>query len=229
MPKITRGFRNNNPGNIEKGDPWQGLCKPEDMTDVQKKEPRFAVFAAPKWGIRAIAVTLITYQDKHGLSTVSDLLKRWAPAFENNVTNYAKFVADKAGVGVDDQINVHEYATMRPLVEAIIRYENGYPTQKLPKGYGPEVLDEALKLAGVNPPPTSLVRDSVAKGQAGVASGVAGTTVASMITDSLNTASAQLQPLIPYAEVLKYVFIAISLASIAYTVYNIVQRQRRER
>jgi len=42
QPAIPRGIRNHNPGNIEKGDPWQGLAAD------QSGDPRFAVFAAPE-------------------------------------------------------------------------------------------------------------------------------------------------------------------------------------
>ncbi|HCQ3021998.1 TPA: hypothetical protein OHP99_004980, partial [Escherichia coli] len=55
--KTPRGIRNNNPGNLDKGSPWQGLAANPD-------EPRFCTFKDPVWGIRALAVTLITYHDK---------------------------------------------------------------------------------------------------------------------------------------------------------------------
>ena len=54
---LPRGIRNNNPGNLEMGSPWQGLTKtPQDN--------RFCSFITPAYGIRALAVTLITYHDK---------------------------------------------------------------------------------------------------------------------------------------------------------------------
>ena len=71
---LPRGIRNHNPGNLEKGDPWQGLA------DDQSADPRFAVFEAPEWGIRAIARLLITYRDKHGVNTVNGVVNRWAAA-----------------------------------------------------------------------------------------------------------------------------------------------------
>lgn len=61
MAKLPRGIRNNNPGNLEWGDPWQGLDP-----DGQAQDKRFVVFKDPAMGIRAIARTLITYQDKYG-------------------------------------------------------------------------------------------------------------------------------------------------------------------
>ena len=52
-----RGIRNNNPGNIECGSPWQGLRTQKERTDN-----RFAQFTDPVFGIRALACVLITYQ-----------------------------------------------------------------------------------------------------------------------------------------------------------------------
>lgn len=52
-----RGIRNNNPGNLDNTNPWQGLV-------ANPAEPRFATFKDPTWGVRALAVTLITYHDK---------------------------------------------------------------------------------------------------------------------------------------------------------------------
>jgi hypothetical protein len=72
----ARGIRNNNPGNIRyTGTPWQGLDEP-------KSDGQFCRFANPCWGIRAIARTLITYQDKHGLNSVYQMIARWAPPVE---------------------------------------------------------------------------------------------------------------------------------------------------
>ncbi|MGL5156229.1 MAG: hypothetical protein ACRC9G_08020, partial [Aeromonas veronii] len=85
-----RGIRRNNPGNIEWGSPWQGLAKPEDYP-----ADRFAAFISPVWGIRAIAITLITYQDKRKandgsrIDSVREVVERWAPSFENNTQAYA--------------------------------------------------------------------------------------------------------------------------------------------
>lgn len=147
-----RGIRNNNPGNIRWGDAWQGLVPPAQRTD-----PDFCQFIAPAWGIRAIAITLITYQDKRRapdgspIDSVREVIERWAPAVENNTAAYVQAVASALSVGPDDTtVNVHDYATLLALVKAIIRHENGVP----PKGdwYGAVTLDEGLKLAGVVKP-----------------------------------------------------------------------------
>lgn len=146
-----RGIRNYNPGNLERNATrWQGMAKD------QSGDPRFIVFSHPVWGIRAIARTLITYQDarraKDGsrIDSVRELIERWAPAHENDTGAYAKQVAKALGVGPDDEtVDVYDFATMRALVQAIARHENG--PGPLPGGnwYGAPLLAEGLALAGI--------------------------------------------------------------------------------
>ena len=143
MNKQSRGIRNHNPGNIRKGDPWQGLSPVQDDRD-------FCVFIAPKWGIRALARLLITYQDKHNIRTIRGIISRWAPSVENNTGAYIKaviaYASDDALVGPDEVIDLHQYPVLVALVRAIIHHENGY------QPYDQATIDEGLKLAGVVPP-----------------------------------------------------------------------------
>ena len=44
----VRGIRNNNPGNIRIGAPWQGLMARGDMTAIQRSEREFCVFETPE-------------------------------------------------------------------------------------------------------------------------------------------------------------------------------------
>ncbi|MFC1131599.1 hypothetical protein ACFGX4_00710 [Pasteurella multocida] len=105
--KKPLGIRNNNPGNIEWGSPWQGLKA------KTKNSGRFAEFESPVYGIRAIAVLLITYYDKRKsrdgskIDTIKEVIERWAPPVENNSTAYAKAVSDLLGVTPTSKINMH--------------------------------------------------------------------------------------------------------------------------
>lgn len=140
MPtKITRGVRNNNPGNIDRNaTKWQG------MAVDQSGDSRFIVFMSPQYGIRALARTLMTYQSKHGLKTVKGIINRWAPPVENDTDAYVNAVAKKVGVRPTEVIDVDDIAIMRPLVEAIIAHENaGYV-------YPAGVVEEGLHLAAVS-------------------------------------------------------------------------------
>lgn len=147
----TRGVRNNNPGNIErvKGVRWQGELPLATQT---KRDKRFVVFEGPQWGIRAICRVLITYQDKRDaadgskIDSVSDIINRWAPPVENNTGAYARAVAGKMGVGINDYIDVYDWDVMRALVVAIIAHECGghrYPDAD---------IDGGLIKAGLRPP-----------------------------------------------------------------------------
>lgn len=156
----TRGVRNNNPGNIDyrQSDPWQGLADPPIEQGVPK--PRFARFVSPAYGIRALARTLITYQDKHGIDTIRGIINRWAPPVENDTGAYVRAVASHVGVDPDQHIDVHQFGTMHPLVEAIIHHENaGY-------SYPDTVMREALHMAGIEPPARPIAKSKTIQGAA---------------------------------------------------------------
>lgn len=134
----TRGIRNKNPGNIERGkDQWQG------MAEDQSGDARFIVFTEPEWGIRAIAKLLLAYQTKHGLDTVAKIINRWAPPVENATGAYIDGVARMLGVATTQRIDVHEYRVMAVLVRAIIKHENGI------QPYTDAVINEGLRRAGI--------------------------------------------------------------------------------
>lgn len=110
-----KGIRNNNPLNVEKGENWQGMTG---------NDGRFVIFQTPFYGIRAAARILKNYRDKYGLNTVNGIIKRWAPPSDNNPTQrYADFVANKAGLQVNQVIPAQYYTRV---VSAMIHFENGY-------------------------------------------------------------------------------------------------------
>ncbi len=118
-----RGVRNNNPGNIDRTNVvWQG----EDRSaSAMSQERRFCVFTTPQAGFRALAKTLLTYQRKHGLRTVREIINRWAPPVENNTASYVRAVADEVGVGGNEIITLTKQVTLFRLARAIARHENG--------------------------------------------------------------------------------------------------------
>lgn len=172
--KMPRGISNHNPGNIDRktGVRWQG------QASDQSRDNRFVVFDAPKWGIRAIARVLITYQDARQardgsrIDTIQDIIDRWAPPNENNTSAYAAHVALLTGIGVQDRLDVYDYRTMRALVASIITHENGC------QPYSDATIDAGLKLAGIEPPRKAITKlpDVLATASAGLAA-VAGTAV----------------------------------------------------
>lgn len=123
--KLTRGERNNNPGNIKEFDraniQWVG----ERATD---DDPVFEEFRTPFHGIRALARVLMNYQRIHKLRTIRGIIKRWAPAEENNTDAYVRSVVARTRVGgADSQIDLVSPSSnvVLPLVKAIIHHENG--------------------------------------------------------------------------------------------------------
>lgn len=170
--KATRGYRNRNPGNIEHAaaNKWQGLAEPPS-------DGRFCRFVGHEYGLRALAVLLVSYQDRHGLRTVRSIITRWAPPAENDTGAYIAAVARRMGVSPDDPLDLHQHDHLRPLVEAVVAHECAG------LAYPAAVLDRALTLAGVPPAaPRTLAevaattgtgRGAVLVGAAGVATALA--------------------------------------------------------
>lgn len=181
-PRQSRGYRNKNPGNIDwsERNKWQGQVGREQSGNP----PRFAVFESHEYGIRALAMLLTTYQDRHGLRTIRGIVNRWAPPTENNTGSYVDFV-DRflPNHGPDDRLDLHTYADMRLLVEAIIRKElGGNP-------YDSATIDAGLRLAGLTPGRVS------ATGTARAAAGTAAAGVGAVaVVQPLAEAVAQAAP-----------------------------------
>ena len=91
------------------------------------------------WLGAPLAALLTTYEDRHGLRTVRQIINRWAPPKENNTSAYVLAVCSAIGVGPDDPITLHDYDILRPMVDAIIKHEiGGMP-------YDDRMIEEGLK------------------------------------------------------------------------------------
>ena len=134
---VSRGIRNNNPGNIRWGDEWQGL-----VPKAQRTDKSFCQFVKPEYGIRAMIIILRNYQRKHGLNTVTGIIKRWAPPNENNTQAYINSVVQATGVTPDPRIDTSDSRFMMKLLQAIIKHENGS------QPYGFDTFVRAVELAG---------------------------------------------------------------------------------
>lgn len=115
----ARGIRNNNPGNLEQGESWQGLA--ENQTDS-----RFCVFKSMEYGIRALIKTLITYTTKRGCKSIYDIIHRWAPTNENNTQAYINSVCKRVGVEPREELDFKADPTLYlDIAKAIAFHENG--------------------------------------------------------------------------------------------------------
>lgn len=132
----ARGIRNNNPGNIRKGEKWKGLS--EHQTDSS-----FCIFVSPEYGIRALVKILLAYYKKYKLNTVKKIISRYAPPSENETESYIKSVANQLGVASDEEIDLSSVAVLAVLLRAIIRHENGE------QPYSDEQILKGIHLAGV--------------------------------------------------------------------------------
>lgn len=128
MAKTPRGIRNNNPLNIRHGSKWQG------MAEVQT-DPAFCQFKSMVYGLRAACVLLRNYIDGRlaggkKYNTVDAIIRRWAPASENNCERYISFVCAKTGLHPLEVINFSERARIVGIVHAMAWYECGQQIDK---------------------------------------------------------------------------------------------------
>ncbi len=133
-----RGIRNNNPGNVEYGSTARSY-------GAVGTDGRFAKFTHPEQGIRAMAGLLGRYQSKYGLTSVSQMIGRWAPSFENNTRAYAAKVAKAMGVHPDAPVNLSQNPSlMGKMIGAMSVVENG---PQATKTFTPSVISRALNYA----------------------------------------------------------------------------------
>lgn len=119
----ARGVRNNNPGNIRHGEEWLGLAN--EQTDSS-----FCQFVSVEYGIRAIFKILYTYENKYNLTTIRDIISRWAPPNENDTANYIKSVCETFQKYANSSEVFSPKSTIRDdlipyFIMSIIKHENG--------------------------------------------------------------------------------------------------------
>lgn len=115
-----RELSNNNPGNIR-------ISKVKYLGELTpSKDKAFKQFSTMAWGYRAMFVLLHTYH-KNGYKTIRQMINRYAPPIENHTENYIKFVADRAKISADIEINTLNETVMIPIVSAMSHMENGVP------------------------------------------------------------------------------------------------------
>ena len=118
--KLPRGYRNNNPLNIRinPANNWQG--KVQNNTDGV-----FEQFVAMEYGYRAALKLIRNYIQNDGLTTVAEIIAKWAPNNENNTAGYIQRV-----IGINQWtpakvIDPYSKDDMCDLVYAMAIVENG--------------------------------------------------------------------------------------------------------
>lgn len=133
--RLPRGLRNHNPGNIRGGaEKWRG--------EVGRDPDGFCIFATPELGLRALALLLLTYQRKHKLRTIEQMIGRWAPPNENDTPSYVAAVALQCGIGPRDVVYLQgDRLMLCNFVRAIVKHENGR------QPYPPAVIEAGVDMA----------------------------------------------------------------------------------
>lgn len=213
--KLSRGIRNNNPGNLRRtDDPWQGLAK-------TRTDTAFFVFQSPIYGIRALARTLIKYQDKHGLKSICQIIGRWAPSTENDTVAYIKAVSDEACFAPDVVLDMHKYEHLKAVVTAIIHHENGQ------QPYTAAQIDKALVLAGVEPPAKSLQQTRTVKGGQAATAATVGLGAIEAVNSAITPARDSLQMLVPYLDIAKWLLLAVTLIGVGAMIWARIDDHRK--
>lgn len=115
----------NNPANIRYSplNKWKGSIEPSNG---------FCQFETIHYGVRALILTLRTYIIKHKLTSVDQIIKRFAPPTENNTRLYISYVCNvllSRGLNTD---NIVVYTpAFNVLVAAICKYETGFDLQNI--------------------------------------------------------------------------------------------------
>ena len=113
-----RGIRNNNPLNIE-------FNKNNDWIGQLGSDGRFVIFSEQKYGFRAGARVLRSYQ-RRGIDTISGIVHVFAPNHENNSEHYARMVAQWSGYGLTQKLDFNDSKTITRIIQAMARMEVGY-------------------------------------------------------------------------------------------------------
>lgn len=113
--KDTRGFRNNNPGNLR----WSGAFTWQGQ--VGQDPEGYVIFDTMENGVRAMTKNLRTYFGR-GTNTIRAIITRYAPSHENPTDAYVAFLAKNLNVSPDAPLSD---GRMHELVRYIIQFENG--------------------------------------------------------------------------------------------------------
>ena len=85
----------------------------------------FEQFISIEYGYRAALYLLRKYITRDGLTTLSQIINKWAPSNENNTSGYINRVANLTGWSKNKTINPNSQSEMCELAYAMAIVENG--------------------------------------------------------------------------------------------------------
>ena len=211
------GIRTNNPLNLVHvaKNKWQGLAEPPS-------EGRFCRFVSAVYGIRAAALNLIAYQDRHGIRTIKALVEKWAPFSENNTRAYVKSVAQRSGFAATLPLDLHSYGHLRPVIEAMIWHENGE------QPYDDAVIDEGLRRAGVIDTPAPITRTTAGRGGQIAATSTAANVGLETAWQAIEPAREAIADAAFYVDALKWVLLALTLLGVGMMLWPLIKGRRAQ-
>lgn len=116
---MSRGLRNCNPGNIRSSRvKYRGEVQPS-------RDREFKEFQSMAYGYRAMFVLLDTYRRRYGLTTIRQMINRYAPPTENFTEGYIRFIVQHTGIGADEVVDTRNQSDMISIVAAMSEIENG--------------------------------------------------------------------------------------------------------
>lgn len=116
---MSRGLRNNNPGNIRRSRVrYDGEVTPS-------RDAEFKEFESMAYGYRAMFTLLDTYRRRYNLSTIRQMINRYAPPSENFTEGYIRFISRTTGIRPDETLDTRAARDMIPVVAAMSEIENG--------------------------------------------------------------------------------------------------------
>lgn len=124
----ARGDRNNNPGNLN-------FARQNGAHLESGPGARFAAFDTMAEGVAALAVQLKLYASR-GIDTISSIVKKYAPAADNNnVGAYIAALTKATGKGADDKLDLNDTGTLSALMKGIVKHEgNTVPDDQITAG-----------------------------------------------------------------------------------------------
>lgn len=108
--------RNNNLAGIKcsvSGARWNG--------QVGVAKGRYVIFRHPSDSVRATAVIIQAYHEKHGINTISGLVNRYCAAGDKKA--YVRFLCQRTGLTPNKKVNLMKY--LHRLLPAIVEFESG--------------------------------------------------------------------------------------------------------
>ena len=140
--KVTLGLRLNNPLNIVNSALFQWLGQ-------TGKEGDFCKFASKAYGYRAAFINLSSYNKKHGIYSIRQIISRWCPESDkrNNTQAYINFVCKHMGVEPQHTIVINApYNEDMEEAKELVKWM-AYQEQGLDQDIDLKALEEGYELA----------------------------------------------------------------------------------